>query len=200
MNELKDIIYKTKNGISDSDKHQMLLYSLVIGSGAKTIIELGVRNGDTTIPLVLGAKETGGMVYSVDINPVSLTLNDDLQKHNIFHQQNAIDFLTEWDKNIDIDFIFIDDWHAYEHVKKELDIIDKLVSPKTIILIHDLMYGDTCPFYHCDLTLKDGQWAEGGPYRAVAELDPQFWEFSTLPWGNGMTILRKKYSNKYKKK
>jgi hypothetical protein len=50
---------------------------------------------------------------------------------------------------------------------------------------------------HSDLTLNTGQWAKGGPYRAVAELDPQFWEFSTLPYNNGLTILRKKYSNKF---
>ena len=200
MYELKDIIHKTKTGTSDSDKHQMLLYSLVIGSGAKTIIELGVRGGDTTIPLVLGAKETDGMVYSVDVIQTPLKLDDDLKEYNTFVKQDAIKFLSLWDDEVDIDLILVDDWHSYQHVKKELEILDKIVSPSTVILIHDLMYGDTCPFYHCDLTLTDGQWAEGGPYRAVAELNPQFWEFSTLPWGNGMTILRKKYSNLYKKK
>ena len=63
--------------------------------------------------------------------------------------------------------------------------------------MHDLMYGNTDPFYHADLSHHEGQWASGGPYRAVAELNPQFWEWSTLPWNNGLTILRKKYSNKY---
>lgn len=59
------------------------------------------------------------------------------------------------------------------------------------------MYGNTCPHYHSDLTDKKGQWANGGPYRAVAELSPQFWEFATLPYNNGLTLLRKKYSNKF---
>ena len=55
------------------------------------------------------------------------------------------------------------------------------------------------PYYHVDLTENAClQWKNGGPYRAVAELNPQFWEFSTLPWNNGLTILRKKYSSKYK--
>lgn len=200
MHELKDIIYKTLNGNKDSDKHQMLLYSIVLGSKAKTIIELGVRNGDTTIPLVLAAKEVNGMVYSVDIEKPTITLDESVQKYNKFFQEDAIDFLSKWDTKIDIDIVFLDDWHAYEHVKRELEILDQIISPSTVILVHDLMYGDSCPFYHVDLTVKDGQWGNGGPYRAIAELDPQFWEFSTLPWGNGMTILRKKYSNKYKKK
>ena len=71
------------------------------------------------------------------------------------------------------------------------------VSPKSVIVLHDLMYGNYEPHYHCDLTLKNGQWAGGGPYRAISELNEQFWEFSTIPVNNGLTILRKKYSNKY---
>ena len=61
----------------------------------------------------------------------------------------------------------------------------------------NLMYGNTCPYYHVDLTVCSPQWANGGPYRAVAELNPNFWEFSTIPSNNGLTILRKKYSSKY---
>ena len=199
-NIVENLIDKTLRGDGDSDKHLMFLYSIVIGSHAKTIIELGVRNGDTTLPLTLGAKETDGIVYSVDKMKIGFKLDEELQKYNKFHLQDAVSFLEDWDVEKNIDLVYIDDWHAYEHVKKELDILDRLVSPSTIILLHDLMYGDTCPFYHVDLTMNEGQWANGGPYKAVAELNTQFWEFSTLPWGNGLTILRKKYSNKYKRK
>jgi hypothetical protein len=72
-----------------------------------------------------------------------------------------------------------------------------MISPRTVVLLHDLMYGFHAPHYHSDLTLSTGQWAEGGPYRAVAELNPQFWEFATIPVNNGLTILRKKYTNLY---
>ena len=78
-----------------------------------------------------------------------------------------------------------------------LEIADRLVGPSSVILLHDLMWGNHDPFYRCDLTLKSGQWANGGPYRAVSELDPQFWEWATLPWNNGLTLLRKKYSTRY---
>ncbi len=195
---INNIIEKTLTGKGDSDKHLMLLYSLVIGSGAKNIIELGVRSGDTTIPLSLGAKETNGFVYSVDKQESSLLLSEDLQKYNEFFLQDSIKFLNNWNVNKKIDIILIDDWHSYDHVKKELEILDRLVSPSSIILLHDLMQSNSCPFYYSDLTVKTGQWANGGPYRAVAELDSSFWEFSTLPWNNGMTILRKKRSSKYR--
>jgi predicted O-methyltransferase YrrM len=198
---IQNLIQISKDGKNDSDPHAILLYSLVVSSKAKVIIELGVRNGGSTLPLVLGAKENNGIVYSVDIVNCSYEIPNECQKNNIFIQEDSLEFLSNWNKmGYTPDIVFIDDWHAYDHVKKELEILDTIVSPQTIILLHDLMYGDTCPFYHTDLTLKDGQWANGGPYRAVAELNPQFWEFSTLPWGNGLTILRKKYSNKYKRK
>ena len=195
---LEIIKNKTLNGNGDSDKHLMLLYSLVIGSNAKNIIELGVREGNTTVPLAMGAKETNGFVHSVDIqDPVNI-LHADLKNYNKFYKEDSITFLSNWDKNKTIDIILVDDWHSYDHVKKELEIIDELVSPNSIILLHDLMQSNSCPFYYTDLTLKYGQWANGGPYRAVAELNSELWEFSTLPWNNGMTILRKKRSSKFR--
>jgi predicted O-methyltransferase YrrM len=197
---LEFIIDKTVNGIGDSDRHLSTLFSLVIGSKGKNILELGVRNGDTTLPFLLGEKINQGKVYSVDINDTTFDVPNDLKQYWDFSKMDSVDYLEKWDTSNSLDIVYIDDWHSYDHVKKELEILDRLVSPSSIILLHDLMYGGTSPFYHSDITLKYGQWANGGPYRAVAELDQQFWEFSTLPWNNGLTILRKKYSNKYKQR
>jgi len=198
--ELDLILEKTINGKGDSDSHLATLLGIVLGSKGKTILELGVRNGDSTLPFLLGAKMNNGKLYSVDINETIFVAPNELKKYWEFTKMDAIQYLENWDVSKSLDIVYIDDWHSYDHVKKELEILDRIVSPSTVILIHDLMYGGTCPFYHSDITLKDGQWANGGPYRAVAELNPQFWEFSTLPWNNGLTILRKKYSNKYKQK
>lgn len=186
------------NGTGDSDKHLMTLYSIAIGMKAKRILELGVRGGSTTLPLLMASDKNKGSLTSVDIEDTTFTppynLNTSCWK---FVKSDALSFLKSQTTTEPYDLIYVDDWHAYNHVKAELIEIDRLVSPKSVILIHDLMYGNTCPHYHSDLTLKDGQWADGGPYRAVAELPSQFWEFSTLPYNNGLTILRKKYSNKY---
>lgn len=187
----------TFTGKGDSDQHVLTLYAIALGQKAKRILELGVRNGDSTRPLLLAAEKNNGFLTSVDIQPTSYVPSDNLSQHWKFIQKDALDFLQNDTPAEPYDFIFIDDWHSYNHVKAELEQIDRLVSPKTVILVHDLMYGNTCPHYHCDLTLSNGQWANGGPYRAVAELNPQFWEFATLPYNNGLTLLRKKYSNKY---
>ena len=183
---------------TDSSSHQLTLLSLVTSLKSKTVVELGVRDGGTTLPLLIGAHLNGGKLFSVDLNYITRQPpREFLQSWVSLSNTNALNFLQQWPKENVIDFVYIDDWHAYSHVKQELEILDKLVSPKSLILIHDTMYGNWQPHYHCDLTLKEGQWEGGGPYRAVAELDPQFWEFSTIPINHGLTILRKKYSNKY---
>ena len=194
-------IDKALHGDGDSDRHFITLYAMALASRGKNYVELGVREGHTTEPLYEAARANGGKLWSVDLNPPTefqpyvngfLDMN-----HYEFVQDDSIHFLETWPKDEKIDVVFVDDWHSYPHVKRQLELLDECVGPSSIILLHDLMYGNTDPFYHVDLSHHEGQWASGGPYRAVAELNPQFWEWSTLPWNNGLTILRKKYSNKY---
>ena len=190
-------VNKSIDGKGDSDRHLLTLFSIALASKGETYVELGVREGHTTEPLYQAAWHNGGKLWSVDLNeptefrPPSDTL------HYQFKKQDSIEFLEGWPKHKKMDVVFVDDWHSYEHVKRQLELLDECVGPSSVILLHDLMYGNTDPFYHVDLAHHEGQWASGGPYRAVAELNPQFWEWSTLPWNNGLTILRKKYSNKY---
>lgn len=197
-NCIDDFCDKALYGNLDSDRHIITIFSIALASKGKTFVELGVREGHTSKPLYEAAKLNEGHLWSVDINEPS-----EYKPNNgnyTFSQKDSIEFLENWPKDKKIDLAYVDDWHSYSHVKKQLEILDQLVGPSSIILLHDLMYGNTDPFYHSDLTLKEGQWADGGPYRAVAELNPQFWEWATLPWNNGLTILRKKYSNKYHRK
>ena len=191
---IKEYLEKSINGKNDSDRHLMTIFSIALATRGKNYLELGVRSGTTTRPILDAANLNGGILRSVDIGERPQIYEDDW----LYFQRDAIEFL-EWYQLTNQptpDFVYVDDWHSYDHVKKELEILDKIVTPNTVILLHDLMYGNTAPYYHSDITLKDGQWANGGVYRAVAELDPQFWEFATLPWSHGLTILRKKYSNR----
>ena len=192
------LLKKVTEGKGDSDKHLLTMYSIALSINAKNILELGVRNGDTTLPYLLAAKENNGYLESVDVNDSSFECPIELKNLWSFYKTDAIEFLQDKVlENKKYDLIYIDDWHSYEHVKKELELIDQLIRPGSVVLMHDLMYGNTCPYYHVDLTVCSPQWANGGPYRAVAELNPNFWEFSTIPSNNGLTILRKKYSSKY---
>jgi len=195
-NHLDKILEKTINGLGDSDKHLMTLFSIAISINAKNILELGVRQGDTSLPLLLAASITNGTVKSVDIDMTEFQCPEEFKNIWEFCHQDSLEFLKQY-QGEKFDLVYIDDWHSYEHVKKELEFIDQMIKPSSVVLLHDLMYGNTCPYYHIDLTTCSPQWANGGPYRAVAELNANFWEFSTIPSNNGLTILRKKYSSKY---
>jgi hypothetical protein len=194
QNLLLEIISRSLNPAPnmDSDWHSLTIFSIVVQLKAKRILELGVRDGRTTLPLVYGASLTGGLVTSVDIAPANWTCPEEVRSHWNFVQSDAIAFLSE--QSIPCDLVFVDDWHTYKHVKKELELIDKITTPSSIILLHDLMG----MWKHPDYFQPDspqwngGEWEGGGPYLAVKELDPLVWEWATIPVNNGLTILRKK--------
>jgi predicted O-methyltransferase YrrM len=162
--ELDAILESALTGEKDSDRHGVTLFSIALASRSKTIIELGVRQGHTSLPLLMAAKLNGTVLHSVDREATSFVPPDSLGDSWNFYQMDAIQFLEKWesDGKGKIDFIYIDDWHSYEHVKTELAIVDRLVGPSSVILLHDLMYGGTEPFYHSDLALKQGQWGGAG--------------------------------------
>ena len=66
--EYFEFLNKTvKHGQGDSDKHLLTLYSIALQISAKSILELGVRGGQTTLPFLCAAAENAGTVHSVDI-------------------------------------------------------------------------------------------------------------------------------------
>ena len=182
------------NGINDSDQHLMTLFSIPFGQKAKTILELGVRDGHSSVPLLLAAVLNQGKLTSVDINDTPWKAPEPFLPNYEFIKSDAIKFLEKCiEENRKFDFIFLDDWHAYLHVKKELELLGKMMDLNTIVLIHDLMCR-TEPYYW----QPEGQqhvgseWEGGGPFKAVYELNINEYEWATLPYNMGMTLLRKR--------
>lgn len=184
---------KTLTGNGDSDKHTMTLFGMVLSLKPRKILELGVREGHTTLPILCAARECAAVVHSVDIEHTTFNCPEELSLNWLFFKMDAIKYLESAVANNEkYDIIYIDDWHSYDHVKRELELIDKISDPNTVILLHDLMYTNYQPNYHSNLNDPDPQWANGGPYRAVAELPSDKWEYATLPTNHGLTILRKR--------
>ena len=75
---------------------------------------------------------------------------------------------------------------------QELSLISDYVSSKDLILLHDLMYGNSQPHYRSVDAPQDKQWDKGGPYKAISGLNLDVWEYVTIPRCHGLTILRKK--------
>ena len=172
------------------------IFGIALTTRGKNFLELGVRTGCSTLPLLYAASLLDATVTSVDIERPSFVCPNQLSKNFRFIQSEAISFLTSNREKYDL--IFIDDWHDGIHVRKELDLLEPYCDKSTVILLHDLMYGFKHPEYNMCKSGAECNWGHnnefdnGGPYWAVAGLDSSKWEFATLPFNNGLTILRKK--------
>ena len=189
--ELMNRTLKTKNdGGLQYFEHVLTFFSIALQMKTKKILELGVRDGGSSYPFLVASKVLGGHVTSVDINSDVWRPPEDLAQYQTFIQSDAIDFLINNTEKYDL--IYVDDWHSYPHVKRELEEIDRVSDENTIILLHDLM-GNSEPNYWSPIDYdENGEWGLGGPYRAVEELDKEKWEWMTIPTNHGLTILRKK--------
>ena len=181
----------------DIDEHILTLFALTISMKPKLIIELGVRTARSTFPFLFGCGITGSKVVSVDINDINpfITFPEEWSSNWRFIKKDAIKFLEEdfpsiWEGEGNI--IYIDDWHSGDHVEKELNLIKDFVTPKDLIILHDLMYGNSQPYYRSVPSPSDKQWDKGGPYKAISDLDLNEWEYMTIPRCHGLTLLRKK--------
>lgn len=184
------IISESLNGSKDSSQHLITLFSLVISTKSKNVLELGVRNGDTTIPLLHALSYTNGKLTSVDISE-NFNLRNEIKNENwSYIISDAIDFVKNIENGILYDLILIDDWHDGDHLYNEIIYLEKHINPSTVILIHDCMCPNTQPNYHI-YNDKSGEFGNGGPFAAIQKLDKSKWEYSTIPVNNGLTILRK---------
>ena len=189
--ELMNRTLKTKNdGGIQYFEHVLTFFSIALQMKTKKILELGVKDGGSSYPFLVACKVLGGHLTSVDIKSNVWIAPEDLAEYQTFIQSDAIEFLTKNTEKYDL--IYVDDWHSYPHVKKELEEIDRISDENTIILLHDLM-GNSEPNYWSPIDYdENGEWGLGGPYRAVEELDKEKWEWMTIPTNHGLTILRKK--------
>jgi len=195
---LQQIFSQTIYGSQDSDQLGAAIFGIAMTTRGKNFLELGVRDGKTTVPLLAASKLLGSELTSIDIRDPEFVCPESLTKNWKFVKQDSIEFLKNNTKKFDL--IFIDDWHEGIHIKRELDLLSPLCDKSTLILLHDLMHHWTNPEYNtcCNynnsnlITGKEDDWDNGGPYWAVNQLDKNVWEYSTIPYSNGLTILRKK--------
>ena len=190
---IQEILRKTCTlGEPGSTQHSLTFFSIALQLRAKNILELGVREGGSTFPLLTACKVLNGHLTSVDIADPQCLFPKQLTEHWTFVKEDALSFLKNNKQRFDL--IYIDDWHSYQHVKKELEYIDQIADPNTVILLHDLMGMSHHPNYFYPINEPaTSEWGEGGPFRAVRELDINKWEWATIPVDHGLTILRKTY-------
>lgn len=103
-----------------------------------TVAEMGVRVPVSTWAFLRGLGDSTAptkTLFCVDIEPVDMEIQKALASHaginfKFFHENSAtVDFGT------DVDLLFIDTWHVYGHLKRELDFHHARVAK--YIIMHD---------------------------------------------------------------
>jgi predicted O-methyltransferase YrrM len=100
-----------------------------------TVIELGVRSGNSTAAFLLAAEEHDGTVWSVDVN----TPNVPWWTHDRWTMVVGDDLDAEIQADLPAlaDVVFIDTTHAYTQTLNELHAFWPRVKPGGVMLLHD---------------------------------------------------------------
>jgi predicted O-methyltransferase YrrM len=124
---------------TDIHEHLATLFMLTIEFNLKRIVELGTREGESTVALLQAAKQINGKVFSIDIDPClrakRLIQKYELQKYWEFTQ--ADDLKMKW--STPIDHLFIDTSHTFDQTLRELEKYEPYVRHGGIITMHDIV-------------------------------------------------------------
>lgn len=121
------------------------LASLIRLTKARTVLEIGVFEGETSKDLI-EALPKGGMYVGVDIEDLRTTESKQLftqagkdGKVIEFILGNSISVMPKLQKN-HYDIIFIDGLHEFEHVIKEFKFAEQLITRNGLIVFHDSLH------------------------------------------------------------
>ena len=133
-----DVLKRSRIG-TDITAHVVRLYDFTvqIPDREKVVVELGVRNGNSTVALLAAVNDSGGHLYSVDIKDCPGVQDLYGEEPNwTFIRGNDMEVVKSWNKPID--HLFIDTTHTFYHTLMELRDWGKWVKPGGIISLHDI--------------------------------------------------------------
>ena len=138
---LQDIykhINTNQDGISD---HLPLIYIEGLKIKPSLIVELGVRGGESTFVFEKIARKCDSYLISNDIEEIDFTIEHDkwffVRMDDIQFSENFKKFTNENAIPNEIDLLFIDTSHLYEHTKEEIGTWFRHLSKKGTVIFHD---------------------------------------------------------------
>jgi cephalosporin hydroxylase len=138
--EFRDVQRRSRAPTDISD-HLERLFIEAMQVSPDTIVECGVRGGESTFVFERVARLTDADVVSVDIEETSYETDYDDWR---FVQSDDIDFAREFEgwcdaNGIDaaIDVLFVDTSHRYEHTLAEIDAWFPHLADEAVVLFHD---------------------------------------------------------------
>jgi len=134
---------------SDIREYLPLLYDVVRSYPGARVLELGSRKGNSTLALLAGAEESGGHVWSGDIDNVAADPHGmqpwaDCGIWTFIHGDD-MDPDVQAQLPAEADLLFIDTSHEYGHTVRELEAYMPRVAPGGVALLHDTRWVDSPP-------------------------------------------------------
>lgn len=197
--------------VGDISDHLPALYHETVAARPRLIVELGTRGGESTRTFLAAAVRTGARMLSVDIDPCTVPgLPEEARRLWTFVQSDDIAFgeqrFTGWcrDNGLapEIDVLFIDTSHLYEHTVAELRVWLPYLAPRGVAIFHDTNLDHVCERY--DGAFHVGWNNERGVIRAIEDLvgrplderrpfvaEAGGWLIGHTPTCNGLTTMRR---------
>jgi hypothetical protein len=189
-----------KNFEKNSQEFGPLMQEIISFNRYKTIVEIGVAHGTTTLYLCNGCKNFGGKVYGFDLWEIhgkwnqfpTISSKEEVNNYLISKGINNFDLYKQNTKEINfdnilnnigkIDFAFIDGDHSYDGVKNDFDKIYNRISSNGMIVFHDTLIIDGCREFILDLRSKYND----GTFDIIE------FPFGNLDYRVGISILMKR--------
>ena len=152
-------------------------------SQCEHITEMGVRSCVSTFAFLMGKPKK---LVSIDIDPLE-NWGIEVASMEVVASEYGTEFQFILDDTTKItieptDLLFLDTWHVYEQVKKELELHAKFV--KKFIIFHD-----TTSFEFFGMDGHVGIWPA---IEEFLEENKQWYIFERFQNNNGLTVLKRK--------
>lgn len=207
MNNIENKFRSLSYTPSDINEHLPTLYKYAMD--CESIIEMGVRKCVSSWALVYGLLCNNKPVKKIllnDLDDCSTYINDFL----VATKDLDVKVEYEWKNNLELDIkenydmVFIDTWHVYGQLKRELEKFSKVTNK--YIVMHDTtvdeIYGESIRLRFNDNHIKNQSIATGIPVNEIKKgLKPAIDEFlaNNSNWkllvkyinNNGLTILER---------
>jgi predicted O-methyltransferase YrrM len=130
-----------KGQLAVSEEDGRFLRVLIAAQGAKRILEIGGASGYSGIWLGLGARETGGHVYSIEYDPIRAAEGKaNIQKAGLSQTVTVIhgDAFAEIPKlGGTFDFVFLDAWKP--DYKRFFEMVFPRMTPGGVFTAHNVI-------------------------------------------------------------
>ena len=137
--ELADHYAQRLRQWSDIQDHLEYLHDAVMGYTTPTVIELGVRSGNSTAALLHACFETGGWLFSADIDQPMVPTEFSTGPWSFMRGDSVSEAVLQWMPG-ECDVLFIDTSHTVGQTLAELDAYMPRVKPGGVALFHDIQW------------------------------------------------------------